>query len=123
MIFRERLMAEETSIVLEALRDELGRHPADIVGALELADDHLRVAGGNMRLFPAVKSDPDVHPSVAHAHVIADVGVGERAARLDACVVGIDDDRSAALRSAMRGWVAAVASPLFSLVHARPVMG
>jgi hypothetical protein len=121
-------MSPEASAVLRAVRDELDRHPKDVVGPLDLAGDVLSVFDGRMRLSAIVINDPGAHPSLAHAHVVADIGApgfdtGGPAARFDACVVGIDADRGRALAGCARHWMAAAAGPLFSLLHAAPVLG
>ena len=115
-------MASEASLVLKAIRDDLSNHPPDIVGPLTLNEELLSAFGGQLRLTAIVHHDPDAHASIGHAHVIAEIGVGSRAARLDACVVGIHTDRREALASSGRTWAGAVAGPIFSLLHAKPVL-
>jgi hypothetical protein len=120
-------MASEASIVLRALHQELDKHPRDVVGPLLLSGDVLSVFDGRMRLAAQVISDPGDHPSLAHAHVVAEIGGAVRGhaevATFDACVVGLHAERHQALAASAQNWVAAVAGPLFSLLHARPVLG
>jgi hypothetical protein len=120
-------MTPEASAVLRALRDELDKLPADLVGPVERVGEVLSVFGGRMRLGATVIHDPGIHPSIAHAHVVAEIGAPGSAAaepvRLDACVMGVDADHQIALAGCARHWTAAVAGPLFSLLHARPVLG
>ena len=115
-------MASEASLVLQAIHDELANHPADTVGGLTLSEDVLSATSGKLRLTAIVHRDPGAHPSLAHAHVVAEIGFGNQAARLEACVVGIHTDRGEALANSGRNWVAAVAGPIFSLLHAKPVL-
>jgi hypothetical protein len=115
-------MASEASLVLQAIRDELANHPPDVVGALTLNEDLLSASSDKLRLTAFVHHDPGAHPSLAHVHVVAEIGFGSQAARLEACVIGIHSDRHEALAHSGRSWVAAVAGPIFSLLHAKPVL-
>lgn len=113
----------EAHLVLRAIHSRLGEQDAQVVGTLALNEHELSVADGNVRLRAIVLHDPEWHPSIAHCHVVADFGRGELAVPLEACVVGVDDDRKRALANVAQSWVAAVAGPIFSLLRAREVMG
>lgn len=111
----------ETAVVLRAIRDELEKQSQETVGNLDLTGETLSVLNGAVKLRAAVPADPDAHPAVAHCHVVADLA--DRKASLDACVTGIHPDRREGLVDAAHSWVETVASPVLSLLHARPVMG
>lgn len=115
-------MSEESAYVLQVIRDELEKRGREIVGALELTGDVLAVFNGQMLLEAETRSDPGYHPSIAHCHVVARIGNTSLSDPLDACVMGIDPDRRHGLAKAAQNWVTNVGSPLFSLLHARPVM-
>lgn len=115
-------MSDESACVLSVINDELLKHDAKTVGRLELLPDRLTAFDGQMVLHVEVRNDADVHPSIAHCHVIAVIGRTSLSDPLDACVMGMDDDRQKALAGAARSWVSNVGSVLFSLLHAAPVM-
>jgi hypothetical protein len=114
-------MMDEAAHVLQVIRDELDRQAPDEVRPLALSEDSLSVLDGKIRLHVVVHHDPDAHPSVAHCHVIADIG--NQSGCLDACITGIHSDRREALADAAKIWVETAAGPTLSLVHCRPVMG
>jgi hypothetical protein len=113
---------DETSIVLAELLGELSKSDRADVGTLELKGASLSALDGNVNLSANVRTDAAAHPSIAHCHIVARLGT-ETSGKLDACVIGIDADRKAALKAAAAGWVEIVAGPIFSMAHARPVMG
>lgn len=115
-------MSEESTHLLQVIRDELQGQGADIVGRVELTGDTLAAYDGQILLQAEVRSDPGYHPSIVHCHVIARIGRTSFSDPLDACVMGIDDDRRQGLAKAGQNWVGCVGSTLFSLLHARAVM-
>jgi hypothetical protein len=111
---------DETTIVLQTIREQLRQVPSDIVGDVSLPADVLSVLGGTVRLRAIVHRKPSDHPAVAHAHLIAEISGYDP---LDACLVGIHPERREALAEVGRVWASLVAGPILSLVHARPVLG
>ncbi|HWE98021.1 MAG TPA: hypothetical protein VG269_29010 [Tepidisphaeraceae bacterium] len=115
-------MSEESAYVLQVVHDELEKCGREIVGPLELTGDVLAAFDGQMLLKAEIRCDPGYHPSIAHCHVIARIGNASWSDPLDACVMGTDPDRRHGLAKAAQNWVSNVGSPLFSLLHAGPVM-
>jgi hypothetical protein len=116
-------MSDEATYVLRAVHDELRKHGGDLVGRLELSGDTLTAYDGQMVLRAEVHSDPSHHPSIAHCHLVARIGRTSFSDPLDCCVLGIDADRRRGLAKAGQNWVTIAGSAIFSLLHAKPVMG
>lgn len=118
------MIDHEGSIVLAEIHSQLSAHPEE-VGVLNLHSDHLTATHGKHRLVISVQvhADPDLHQDLAHAHAVVETDEGDLSGHLNACVIGTDPDRAAALKQTARSWVEAVAGPIFSLLHARPVLG
>jgi len=112
----------EADVLLRSLHEELGKESPEIVGHLELIGEGLSVLDGRAQLSAVVRHDPGTHPAVTHCHVITELGE-EHSGILDACIVGIDPRREEGLRDAARNWKDLVGGPIFSLLHARAVMG
>ena len=115
-------MSDESTYVLEVIRDELKRQSADVVGRIEFNGDVLTARDDQLILGAEVRHDPGSHLSIAHCHVVARVGGTRFSDPLDACMTGVDGDRRKGLAQAAQKWVAGVGCTLFSLLHAKPVM-
>jgi hypothetical protein len=77
---------------------------------------------GAIKLSAILHQDEKLHPSLAHVHILAEIGRGPTAV-LEACVLGIGEEKAIALEDAAQYWVNFAAPPIFSLLHAKPVMG
>jgi hypothetical protein len=115
-------MDQEESTLLGLIRDELGKAAGGPAGKVRVEDGELVACDGAMRLRVALVRSEGTHPAIAHAHVITQIGRGPVAV-LDACVVGINNERNLALADAARVWVGLAAAPILSLLHARTVLG
>jgi hypothetical protein len=113
----------ESAYVTEVIREELSAIGRDVVGPIELSPEGLSAYDRQLLLSVDVRTDPGYHPSIAHCHVIARIGRTTFSDPLDGCIMGIDADRRVGLAKAARSWVQNVGSVLFSMLHARPVMG
>ena len=116
-------MVDEAAYLLQVIHDELTRLDSEIVGRISVDGQTLFAMDQKVRLTASVHRDPGSHASLAHCHVVAEIPLSGQPARLDACVVGIDPARFKALADAAHIWTASFAGPLFSLMHARPVLG
>jgi hypothetical protein len=112
----------EADVLLRMLSEELGEESPEIVGRLELTGEGLSVMDGRANLSVVIRDDPGAHPALVHCHVMTQLGE-EHSGLLDACIVGIDQRREEGLRDAARSWKQLVGGPIFSLMHARAVMG
>jgi len=112
----------EPAHILQVIHDELARLDQEIVGELDLSEDSLTAMGGKLTLNAVVHHDEGLHSAIAHCHVTARVA-DEQTGHLDACLIGINPDRAAALADAAQYWINVVAGPIFSLLHERPVLG
>lgn len=113
-------MSSEASIVLHRLCEELQQLDRKIVGTPQIVDDVLVSLDGNLRISVIVHTDAEIHPAIAHCHVIAELQ--QPPGTLDACVMGINQNRQLALADAAGSWVELVAGPLFSLLHNQSVL-
>jgi hypothetical protein len=114
---------DESTVVLKLLHASLQNEDPDVIGDMELVSDGLIVLNGRLTLTAEVQQDPGVHPSLAHCHVVAETDDPELAGRLDACIVGVNDDREQALANAVESWMTTVAGPVLSLAHGHEVLG
>jgi len=115
-------MSEESTYVLSVIHEELLKQDAKIVGRLDMLPDRLTAFDRQLVLRAGIRSDADLHHSIAHCHIVAAIGRTSFSDPLDACVMGMNDDRREALAGAARNWVSNVGSVVFSLLHAAPVM-
>lgn len=117
------MSSADSSVVLQEIQRLLQPHP-EVVGELKMGTDCLRteLGGKGFVIGARIESDPRAHPSIAHVHVIVESEHNDLNGHLDACVLGIDPNREAALKGAASSWFTAAAGPIFSLFHARPVL-
>lgn len=116
-------MSQESAYILQAVYDQLQRQSPDIVGRLELKHDVLTACDGQMLLKAEVHLDAGSHPSIAHCHIIAQIGRTSLTDPLDACVIGIHPDRQEGLAQTATNWMTNAGCTLFSLIHAKPLLG
>jgi hypothetical protein len=117
----QRILLEELYRILQELEPE-------IVGELEMHENRVTALGGRISFAADVLQDEEGHSSLAHCHIVAElpmVAASENgyAEKLDACVVGINEDRKEALLGAVANWAATACAPIFSLLLGREVMG
>lgn len=111
---------DERVVFLQALCEELKQLEADAVGMPEVVGSAVHAVEGQLRLSVEVHRDEGTHPLIAHVHVLAEIG--EPGEILDACVIGMHEDRAEALQDAARHWLVAAGAPVLSMLHAKPVL-
>lgn len=114
---------EESRRILQHIREGLAAHERQLVGAVEIRDDVLFALDGKLSLQVQLQQNTGISNQIAHFHVVSRLGTASTSPALDACVVGMGADRASALKSLAERWVGAVGCVVFSLLHAKPVMG
>lgn len=117
------MSSNDIAVVLKQIEKLLEPH-TDVVGELICHSDYIstKLKGVEHTIRVKIVDDSNMHASMAHAHVIVESSQIDLKGYLDACVLGIDSKREAALKDAADYWFTAAAGPIFSLLHARPVL-
>ncbi|MGB7327842.1 MAG: hypothetical protein WBD31_23405 [Rubripirellula sp.] len=110
----------ESRVVLDALEAQLRATYPNESSPLRVTDDRLEMLEGNLSVHVKITNDPGYHSSIAHCHLIAKLG-NDTSDHLDACVLGINQDREVALRDAAKTWVSLVAPAVLSVAKANSV--
>ncbi len=103
-------------LLAETLRG-VGR---EIIGEVLVSNDVVRACGGDLTTWGERLPQDGLHPSIAHAHVVAQIG-RTSTIPLEACVMGINRDPRVALAEAASNWLHLVGAPILMLLTQRQV--
>ena len=109
---------DEAQRVLAEIEDAVDNHGGDLGGWTKLDDDALQLFDGRATLRASVAPPEEMPNGGAHVHIVTTFA-DEPDAPLDACVMGLDRDRDAALRQAAARWTMTVAGPIKSWLDGR----
>lgn len=106
-------------VLLLALLEELSRLDRHIVCGASLGPDSLSFFNGQAHIVVGFVHEADA--TMAHCHIVTSFDKDDRDS-VDACCVGVDSDRSKAIRKAARVWIQSVAPSILSVLHAKSVL-
>ncbi|MBA2117029.1 hypothetical protein [Bremerella alba] len=112
-------MTEEHQL-LEHIEEGIVTHGGELGGWTQLFDGSLKLFDGRISLSVVIYEGEDGRREMAHCHVYATLHEYDDEV-LDACVVGMGEDRDNALREAGGLWVTCVAGPIKSFLDNRPL--
>ena len=111
----------DPSCLLELIENGIVEHGGDLGGWTWHEDGTLQLFDGRVTLRSEVSEpDPSGPKGIVHAHVFTKLHEHDDEV-LDACLVGIGDDRHAALAQAAMVWITCVAGPIKSFLDNKPV--
>src|SRR5262245_1177404 len=111
----------DTELLLDRIEQGIVEHAGDLGGWTHRADDTLRLFDGRVTLRAVMKEPPPAGGDrVVHAHVLTTLHEHDDEV-LDACLVGMGEDREAALGQAAVIWITGVAGPIRSFLDNKPV--
>lgn len=111
--------------LLDIIEEGLVSHGGDLGGWTRRADDALQIFDGRVTLRASVNDlemgeEREPEAGMAHAHVRATLHEHDDEV-LDACLIGMGDDRKGALGQAAIVWMTCVAGPIRSFLDNKPV--
>jgi hypothetical protein len=110
----------DTERLLDRIESCVVEHGGDLGGWTRRIEDALQLFDGRVTLRVGLK---DMQPSTrgaVHAHVLTTLHECDDEV-LDACLVGVDDGREAAIGQAAALWTTCVAGPIKSFLDHRPI--
>lgn len=112
-------MDEELKVVTKSLQEALNQYDPEYVGKITMNenDGSLTLLDGKLTVQASILHDQDIHPSIAHVHVLSKIDAFPDNP-LNACVIGISENRYDALSQAGRTWGTMAGDPILSLCHA-----
>lgn len=112
-------MSDEAGLVLDTIEDGIVSHGGDLGGWTKRDDDRLLLFDGRATL--TCKVHPPSESAVgAHVHVVTTLA-DYPDDPLDACVMGLDDNREQALKQSAVRWVATIAGSIKSFLDDKPL--
>ena len=114
-------MSDE-SAVLDKIEEGLVTHGGDLGGWTKMEAEGLKIFDGRVTLTVDLADLEGglAVDQVVHAHVFATLHEHEDAV-LDACVIGLGEDRGSAIAEAALIWITGVAGPIRSFLDNKPV--
>lgn len=110
-------MSESTRL-LALIEERIVEHGGDLGGWTARSADELKLFDGRITLRAEIVASEEGKP--VHAHVFATLHEhGDEV--LEACILGMGDDRDAALQQAAMIWMQGVGAPIRSFLDDRPV--
>ena len=111
----------DTIRLLELIEKGIVDHGGDLGGWTQRVENKLELFSGRVTLHAeSGDSEPSGNGSVIHAHVYTTLHEhGDEV--LDACLVGVGQDREAALAEAAVFWITGVAGPIKSFLDDKPI--
>lgn len=106
--------------LLELIENSIVAHGGDLGGWTRLSNDGLQLFDGRVTLTARIVEDEQPTGGAVHAHVFTKLHEHDDEV-LDACVIGIEDAREAALGQAAFIWTTAIAGPIKSFLDNKPV--
>jgi len=106
--------------LLEFIEEGIVTHGGELGGWTQLFDGNLKLFDGRVTLTGQIHEGEDGRREMAHCHVFITLHEYDDEV-LDACVVGMGDDREAAIREAAALWITCVAGPIKSFLDNRPL--
>ncbi len=106
--------------LLEFIEEGIVAHGGDLGGWTQLFDGQLKLFDGRITLTGEIYEGEDGRREMAHCHVFATLHEYDDEV-LDACVVGMGEDRDKALREAATLWITCVAGPIKSFLDNKPL--
>lgn len=105
--------------LLELIEEGIVEHGGDLGGWTRLSEETLQLFDGRVTLRAEV-NDNDESETMVHAHVFTTLHDHDDEV-LDACLLGMGNDREAALGQAAMIWITCVAGPIRSFLDNKPV--
>ncbi len=106
--------------LLELIENGIVEHGGDLGGWTRRVEDTLQLFDGRVTLRVVLEDDGEnERDGRVHAHVLA--RLCEYDEELDACVVGLGEDRESSLGEAAVIWITGVAGPIKSFLDNKPV--
>ena len=114
----------ENERLLELIEDAIAAHGGDLGGWTRSEGETLQLFDGRVTLRANVieppAGAPPEPPEMVHAHVLTTLHEHDDEV-LEACLVGVGNDRDEALKQASVVWMTAVAGPIRSFLDNKPV--
>lgn len=107
--------------LLELIEKCVVEHGGDLGGWSRLGDDSLQLFDGRVTLCAELKDgEPSTAEGMVHAHVLTTLHDYDDE-QLDACLIGLGNNREEALSQVAVIWLTSVAGPIKSFLDNRPV--
>jgi hypothetical protein len=111
----------DTERLLELIEKGVVEHGGDLGGWTRHSEDALQVFDGRVTLRAALHGDESTRSDgCVHAHILATLHEHDDEV-LDACLLGMGDDREGALQQAAVIWITCVAGPIRSFLDNKPI--
>ncbi|WP_165071366.1 hypothetical protein [Paludisphaera rhizosphaerae] len=111
----------EVEQLLQKIEDGIVEHGGDLGGWTRLDGDALQLFDGRITLRAELRGGPSIGSAgMIHLHILATLHDYDDEV-LDACIVGMGENREAALAQAAVIWITCVAGPIRSFLDDRPV--
>ena len=111
---------DSDSLLLSKIEEAVSQHGGDLGGWTQLEDDELKLFDGRITLRAEVDPSDDENPGIVHAHVFSTLHEHDDEV-LDACLMGIGDNREEGIAQAAFVWLTCVAGPIRSFMDNSPV--
>jgi hypothetical protein len=113
----------DAATLLELIEDGVAAHGGDLGGWTRRDDESLQLFDGRVTLRAEMADEVPTEAKkegIVHAHVFTTLHEHDDE-ELDACLLGMGDDRDGALRQAAMIWITCVAGPIKSFLDNKPV--
>ena len=110
----------DTARLLEIIEDGIVQHGGDLGGWTRRDDESLQLFDGRLTLRAEIEEGEGAPDGAVHAHVLATLHEYDDEV-LDACLMGMGDNREQALSQAAVIWITGVAGPTKSFLDNKPI--
>ena len=113
-------MSDEADRLLELIEEGIVAHGGDLGGWTRRDGDTLQLFDGRVSLRAEISAEEQAHEGIVHAHVFTTLHDHDDEV-LDACLMGMGEDREGGLAEASFIWITCVAGPIRSFIDNKPV--
>ncbi len=106
--------------LLDRIEEGIVTHGGDLGGWTRRDGETLQLFDGRVTLRAKVQDDESSRDETVHAHVVTTLHEHDDE-QLDACLMGLGQDREGALAEAAMIWITCVAGPIRSFLDGRPI--
>ena len=112
-------MSDEHALLC-AIEDALNQHGGDLGGWTKLNEQSCQIFAGRVTLKAEISPNEGGMEGLVHAHVFATMHDHQDEV-LDACLMGMGEDRATGIKECALIWLTNVAGPIRSFLDAKPV--